>query len=224
MKSRLEYGRLEDTSERPELGAERAHNKHTLLRRSPAHSSSRSTSCTTNNPPNFSFYNSPTVTGARPRAHLALMQNLDLMSPKPSWFRAWAREPQPCAALCRGFAAPRSYAATHSSKRLRPKQAMDYWSLKKIEEKIQEPQIEVVHANSDTGFMPEYILTISGNDGEDRTDPVLKPPSGQSYRFFRHELLQKIEGTVETARDFDDRTVDTDAQPFDSYPKPTRSE
>jgi hypothetical protein len=75
----------------------------------------------------------------------------------------------------------------------------------------------VKSADSDTGFMPEYILTISGNDDEDRSDPVLKPPAGQQYRFFRHELLQRIQGTVETARATGDRTVDTDAQPFAEY-------
>lgn len=75
----------------------------------------------------------------------------------------------------------------------------------------------VKSADSDTGFMPEYILTISGDDDEDKTDPVLKPPAGQKFRFFRHELLQKIEGTVEQARATGDRTVDTDAQPFDKY-------
>jgi hypothetical protein len=77
----------------------------------------------------------------------------------------------------------------------------------------------VKSADSDTGFfyMPEYILTISGDDGEDKTDSVLKPPAGQNFRFFRHELLQKIEGTVEQARATGDRTVDTDAQPFDKY-------
>ena len=31
-----------------------------------------------------------------------------------------------------------------AQKRLRPKQAMDYWSLKQIEQKIKEPEIEVV--------------------------------------------------------------------------------
>ena len=60
-------------------------------------------------------------------------------------------------------------------------------------------------------------MTISGDDKEDRADPVLKAPAGQSYRFFRHELLQKIEGTIETARAIGDRTVDTDAQPFAGY-------
>eukprot|EP01046_Picozoa_sp_COSAG06_P010617 COSAG06_NODE_583_length_14006_cov_10.629251_4_plen_207_part_00 len=75
----------------------------------------------------------------------------------------------------------------------------------------------VKQADSDTGFMPEYILTISGNDDEDKTDSVLKAPAGQNFRFFRHELLQKIEGTVEQARATGDRTVDTDAQPFDKY-------
>ena len=46
---------------------------------------------------------------------------------------------------------------------------------------------------------------------------MLKPPAAQNFRFSRHELLQKIEGTVEQARGTGDRTVDTDAQPFDRY-------
>ena len=50
------------------MRAERAHNKHTLLRRPPAHSSSRSTSCTANNPPNFSFFFSSTFNRHRARA------------------------------------------------------------------------------------------------------------------------------------------------------------
>ena len=49
------------------------------------------------------------------------------------------------------------------------------------------------------------------------TDPVLKAPAGQKFRFFRHELLQKIEGTVEQARATGNRTVDTDAQPFAEF-------
>ena len=74
----------------------------------------------------------------------------------------------------------------------------------------------VKSADSDTGFMPEYIVT-TGSDTQDSQDSILKPPAGQKYRFFRHELLQKIEGTVEQARDTAGRTVDTDAQPFDKY-------
>ena len=74
----------------------------------------------------------------------------------------------------------------------------------------------VKSADSDTGFMPEYIVT-TGSEAQDANDPILKPPAGQKYRFFRHELLQKIQGTVETARATDDRTVDTDAQPFDKF-------
>ena len=31
-----------------------------------------------------------------------------------------------------------------SAKRLRPKQAMDYWSMKQVEQKIREPEVEVV--------------------------------------------------------------------------------
>jgi hypothetical protein len=74
----------------------------------------------------------------------------------------------------------------------------------------------VKKADSDTGFMPEYVIT-TGSDATDAKDPVLKPPVGQKYRFFRHELLQKIEGTVERARGTAGHTVDTDAQPFDKY-------
>lgn len=55
---------------------------------------------------------------------------------------------------------------------------------------------------------------------------LLKTPAGQKFRFFRHELLQKTEGTVETARTTGDGTMDADAQPFDKYdalPTPKRS-
>ena len=74
----------------------------------------------------------------------------------------------------------------------------------------------VKKADSDTGFMPEYIVT-TGSAATDAKDKTLKPPAGQKYRFFRHELLQKIEGTVEQARGTAGHSVDTDAQPFDKY-------
>ena len=44
-----------------------------------------------------------------------------------------------------------------AAKRLRPQQAMDYWSLKKIEQKIQEPQIEVVQIDAE----PQPVSTQS---------------------------------------------------------------
>jgi hypothetical protein len=74
----------------------------------------------------------------------------------------------------------------------------------------------VKKADSDTGFMPEYIVT-TGSAATDAKDKTLKPPAGQKYRFFRHELLQKIEGTVEQARGTAGHSIDTDAQPFDKY-------
>ena len=44
-----------------------------------------------------------------------------------------------------------------AAKRLRPKQAMDYWSLKKIEQKLKEPEIEVVQIDPE----PQPVSTQS---------------------------------------------------------------
>ena len=54
----------------------------------------------------------------------------------------------------------------------------------------------VKSANSDTGFMPEYILTISGNDDEYRSDPVLKALAGHD----RARASQPGPGTIKLRR------------------------
>jgi hypothetical protein len=50
----------------------------------------------------------------------------------------------------------------------------------------------VKSANSDTGFMPEYILTINGNDDEYRSDPVLEALAGHDRaRALANQVLEQ---------------------------------
>ena len=68
-------------------------------------------------------------------------------------------------------------------------------------------------------MIPEYIL--EAQEPSDRTQKRLKPPPGEKYRWFTHDLLQPIFGTVvkaPTAVVLEPREVDDDARPYAGVP------
>ena len=84
-------------------------------------------------------------------------------------------------------------------------------------------------AESDT-MQPEYILECTQDPCPPAAKRLLKPPQGESNRWFPHDHLLRIEGTVVKAPSAvvnADHTPDADAQPFASNPSiatPRRSQ